>query len=244
MSNGSRFDFPDVLSFLKLTQPSSAIATFSTRHRAYLIISTAIYLLSNNLVHPDSLSVSSTHTSFFETLDSVFAEMPIRHRLASVRAAFEALLSMAGVLKQRFAFKSLVEIGAGKGWLANSTKGHEYLCHAVCMDLDEVVKMLLESGCRPDRLARLANKKTTAIVEALERKKIESVKLLLENCDLNRQFQHNSGIFVTNFTVSIQRMHGLDEIVFDQGISLFLNAGADINSLLHEDLSDPDQTPD
>ncbi|KAG8162811.1 hypothetical protein KVR01_007289 [Diaporthe batatas] len=237
-SNESVFQLSDLFSSLTITRSSSALATFTAQHRPYITLSMAIYLLSNNISSPGRLK-NSGHTGFFENLDSTLKEMPARHirsllqsRLPSVRAAFEALLSISGTLKQPFAFKSLVQIGIGNGWLATSTQGHELLCHAVCMDLDEVVQMLLEIGCRPDGLLRLKDFRTTAIIEALKRRKIHCTQLLLKHCDINTcsNFRLESHISTTSFTFFLSRMNDLDEMLFDQGIRLFLDAGADINS--------------
>lgn len=242
ISNGSVFQFSDQFSSLTIRHPSAFLATFSTRDRAAITISIAIYLLSNNLVQPKSPTMLSNHSHFFEALDSVFAEIPGRHlrallqsRLASVRAAFEALLNISGVLKQEFAFKSLVEIGAGNNWLANPTQGHRYLYHAVCMDLDEVVQQLLESGCRQDEVIRFGSgfpPDTTALVKALERRNLQCVQLLLKFCDVNSQLQSGEYLFVTSFTFFIRKTCHFDETLFGQGIKLFLDVGADINSLL------------
>lgn len=196
-----------------LTQPSAALAVFSSQSRAYITVTMAIYLLSNNLVDPYSIH---PHREFFETLDSVFAEIPAKHLrallqscLANDRAAFEALLNISGVLKQPFAFKSLVEIGTSNNWLSISARGHEYLYHAVCMDLGEVVQKLLESGCHPDKPLRSGNNfydHTTPIVTALERRQIRWFQLLLKHCDVKSSSQFQDPLIkCTYFNFFIQR---------------------------------------
>lgn len=240
----SVFHLCDLFTSLTLTQPSAAIEAFGTRSKAYVIVSMAIYLLSNNLVDPYH---TYPHGHFLKTLDSVFAEIPARHlrvllqsRLANVRAAFEALLRISGVLKQPFAFKSLVDIGIGNNWLSNYAHGHEALYHAVDMNLDEVVQLLLENGCRPDMLVETrtsGDHYTTPVVTALRRRNFQCVQLLLKHCHVNgllgSQFQiRYTGL--TSFTFFIQKSCHFDEMLFGQGIKLFLDAGADINSLLRE----------
>lgn len=190
--NESVFHRSDLFTSLTLTQPSAAIEAFGTRSKAYVTVSMAIYLLSNNLAGPYSVH---PHGEFFETLDSVFAEIPASHlrallqsRLANVRAAFEALLDISGVLKQPFAFKSLLKIGTENNWLSISERGHKYLYHAICMDLDEVVQRLLESGCRPDVPSvsgTSIDDRSTPMVAALKRRNIRCVQLLLKHCAVN-----------------------------------------------------------
>lgn len=251
-SNESVFYLSDQLSCLTITQPSLDLAAFSERHRAYITLSVAIYLLSNNFVYVDYMGESSVHRGFFETLDSVFKEMPacqlralLHSRLASVRAAFEALLSISGHSKQHYAFKSLVEIGASNNWLAITTRGHRYLYHAVGMGLDEVVQQLLKIGCRPEGIVKIPGSRTTAIILALKRHNIPCAKLLLKHCDVNKPF-----LFpyrgITSFTLFIEEMSHLDDMLFEQGMKLFINAGADLDSLLGskqtllEDLDHPE----
>lgn len=248
IQNESVFHLCDLFTSFTLTQPSAAVAAFGARSRAYITMAMAIYLLSNNLVDPYSPYI---HRGIFETLDSVFADIPARHlrallqsRLANVRAAFEALLNISGVLKQPLAFKFLVEIGTGNNWLSISARGHEYLYHAVCMDLDEVVQQLLERGCHPDKPVGTGHDvedPTTPIITALERRNIRCLQLLLKHCDVNSNSQfdaHSNHQFrwllygYTSFTFFIQRTYDFDEMLFGQGIKLFLDAGADINSLL------------
>lgn len=244
ISGESVFQLSDLFAFLTITKSSAALTTFGAQGRAYITVSMAIYLLSNNFAKPGDLEeVSSVHRAFFETLDSVFKETPARHlrdilqsRLASVRATFEALLDIAGILRHQFAFETLVNIGIGNDWLAISAQGHQYLYHAVCMDLNEVVQRLLDSGCRPANFANAGRGTiTTAIVAALERRNILCVELLLKHCDINTPFLSNCYHSVTSFTLLIQKAYCFDETLLGQGIKLFLDAGADINSALGED---------
>lgn len=243
VSDESVFQLSDLFAFSTITKSSAALATFGARGRAYITVSMAIYILSNNLEGYELGEVSPVHREFFETLDSVFKETPARHlrdllqsRLASVRATFEALLDVAGILRHRFAFKTLVNIGTGNNWLARSAQGHQYLYHAVCMDLNEVVQQLLDSGCRPAKLAHADWRTiTTAIVAALERRNIQCVELLLKYCDINTPFHSLHYHSITSFTFFIQKAYYLDETLFCSGIKSFLDAGADINSPLGKD---------
>lgn len=243
VSDESVFQLSDLFAFSTITNSSAPLTTFGTRGRAYITVSMAIYLLSNGFVEPTYFEEASfVHRAFFQTLESVFKETPARHlrdllqsRLASVRAAFEALLNIAGILKHHFAFKTLVDIGIGNNWLARSAQGHQYLYHAVCMDMNEVVHQLLDSGCRPNKFARADQRTiTTAIVAALERRNIQCVELLLKHCDINTPFQYGYDN-VTSFTFFIHKACYLDEMLFGQGIRSFLDAGADINSPLGYD---------
>lgn len=241
VSDDSVFHFTDLLSSLIITQLSAALSIFSVQQKTSIAIVVAIYLLSNNLVFIDDINMSG-HRGFFETLDSIFAEIPagqlealLQSRLATVRAAFEALLRIAGRLKQRVAFKSLVEIGTKARWINNSRDGHRLLYFAVCMDLDDIVKQLVEIGCRPETYV-YEEEEISAIIEALKRQNIYCAQLLLKNCDVNKQFLRMHGSFprATSFTLFIEysSRENLDEMRIGQGIKLFLDAGADINSLL------------
>lgn len=243
VSDESVFQLSDLFAFSTITNSSATLATFGARGRAYITVSMAIYLLSNNLESYRLGEVLPAHREFFQTLESVFKETPARHlrdllqsRLASVRAAFEALLDIAGILRHHFAFKTLVDIGTGNNWLARSAQGHQYLYHAVCMDLNEVVQKLLESNCYPDKLAHASRyTRTTAMVAALERRNIQCVELLLKRCDINTSFHSLHYHSITSFTFFIQKAYHLDEMLFGQGIKLFLDAGADINSPIGKD---------
>lgn len=240
-SDNSVFQLSDMFAFSTITKSPAALTTFGARGRAYITVSMAIYLLSNNFAGYKLGELSPTHREFFETLDSVFKGIPARplrdllqSRLASVRATFEALLDIAGILRHHFAFKTLVNIGIGNNWLARSAQGHQYLYHAVCMDLNEVVQQLLYSGCRPAELAQVGQRTfTTAIIAALERRNVQCVELLLNHCDINSPVYHS----ITSFTFFIQKAYYLGETLFGQGIKLFLDAGADLNSVLGQDMN-------
>lgn len=241
VSNERLFYLSDLLSPLVIRPSSAALVRFGIRDRAYIAVSMAVYILSNNFVGPCFDLLSSDHRSFFESLDSTFREMPARHlrailqsHLDSVRAAFEAWLIVSGKLEQSFAFKSLVEIGIENNWLSISARGHEYLYYAVCMGLDGIVQKLLESGCRPNKVVfdSTVVDDTTAIIGALERQNIECVQLLLQHCDVNSQVQIESQPPITSFAFFIEHTWHFDETLRGQGISLFLDAGADINNLL------------
>lgn len=236
-SNNSNFLASGLLSSLIITSSPVTLERFCVQGEAYIKLAMAIYLLSNNLVDIFDIE-SSVYRRLFEILDSILAEIPSRciqallqSNLSTVRAAFEALIRIAGLLEQRVAFESLAEIGIRNKWLASSAYGHDLLFHAVRMGLDDVVQQLVQNDCRPDGYVVLPRSgKTTAIIEALERHNMPCIQLLLKTCQVNEKF----GIYpkVTHFTLFIENTHRLDEMRICQGIKLFLDAGADINSPL------------
>lgn len=226
---------------LILNLPSDAPAT-PTSQGAYIFLSMAIYLLSNHHVHPRNLL--SSHEKLFRTLDSVFETMPLSHlqallqsRLASIRAAFESLLIISGICEQRLVFKVMVDIGISNDWLAISAMGHNYLTYAASMNMVDSIQKLLDHGCHPDSIQmHKGNLPTTAIVRALERGNTQCAQLLLDRRDVNSPLDTSMPGWehLTDFDLFVLNLHKDDNIfddnIFEQGLELFVDAGANLTS--------------
>lgn len=180
------------------------------------------------------------HDDIFEILDLVFDAVPgeylaalLHERLASIRAAYETLLDLAGQHKQRDAFRILVQIGATQGWLAMlaiSRQGHLLLYYAASMNLVSVLRTLLDHGCRPDSLlpALCTYDFPTAIVAALKCGNVRCAELLLDCCDVNKKT--GSG-FQTNFENFLMHLGDIGALT-ESGLKMFIRAGADLERLI------------
>lgn len=172
----------------------------------------------------------------FSKLDLVLAAVPgkyledlLHSRLASIKAAFEALIILSGLHKQPQAFKTLVELGASYGWLAVSAKAQEFLIFAASMDLICSTQTLLDNGCRPDSLTPENNDcwGTTAIIKAMKCGNFRCAHLLLKHCDVNKAIQPYE--LATNFDYFLLHCHGCGKL-FQKGLKMFVEAGADLDA--------------
>lgn len=212
--------------------PSNDLSTFTSQQN-YIQLFMVIYLLSNNLQRH-----FSENDELFGNLDSVFATVPaklleslLHRRLASIRAAFETFLELAGAHNQRDAFQFLLKVGATYGWLAISAKGHLFLFYAASMNLASAVRTLLDNGCRPDswnfRHPNFSFEKLS-IVEALICGHLRCAQLLLERCDVDKILGWDADFPATNFEYFLYRLDDMGEFS-ETGLKLFLHAGADLN---------------
>lgn len=223
--------------------PSKRALVHSTSHKNYVMFFTVIYLLSNNLVpwHMVSDFHGNDYSHLFQTLDSVFAAVPIeylenliRERLASIRAAFETLLIITGRFKQKSAFQLLLRIGFRYDWIAISVWSSQLLHYAVSMDLDDALQILLGKHCRPD-LGKIffdhsKDFHSTAINEALRRGNLRAMHLLLDCGDV--------GALLSTDIISHEKLSNFDCFLFgfdnddenlQYGLNSFIRAGADVN---------------
>lgn len=197
-----------------------------------------IYVVSNNLVY------ESADAELLRNLDSVFAAVPSKYleallyrRLASIRAAFEALLDLAGRYSQRDAFQMLLKIGATYGWLSIPAKGHIFLFYAASMNLVSAVRTLLDSRCLPDLKTpgrAVQHRCLPAIVEALRCGNLQCAQLLLERYDVNKRVE--LWLPATNFELFIQKLHEIGKLS-ERGLALFLQTVADLDKPIKEHMS-------
>lgn len=177
-----------------------AHATPTNQSQAYLFLSMAIYLFSNNLVEMTCLADS--YFALFAKLDTVFElvsqevfQALLQSRLASIRVAGEKLLLVAGRCKQVRFFRILIDFGFADGWIDGlSWRGPDYLWCAASMGLEDVVQRLLTKGCRPDqRLVSIngyrLSRPQSVIDAAIENHHFECGQILLRYCDVNRPLQ-------------------------------------------------------
>lgn len=165
----------------------------------------------------------------FRNLDLIFAAVPgkspqnlLHSRLASIRAAFEALVRLSEDNNQPQAFEFLIKVGFTYGWLNISRDAQYLLMFAASMDLIHTLQTLLENGCRPDSRAR----DKTAIVVALECRNFRCAQLQFRCCDVNREI-HPGGM--TNFDYFLKHLDVRSQL-FETGLELFIQAGADIDA--------------
>lgn len=224
--------------------PSKRALVHSTSHNNYVMFFTVIYLLSNKLVpwHIIFDFQDNDHSHLFQALDLVFAAVPIeyledliRERLASIRAAFEALLIITGRFKQQSAFQLLLRIGFRYDWIAISVWSSQLLYYAVSMDLDDALQMLLEKHCRPDvgKIFYDWSKSchSTAINEALRRGNLRAMHLLLDCGDVGALLSTDRDPYpekLSNFDCFLFGFHN-DEENLQCGLNAFIRAGADVN---------------
>lgn len=196
-----------------------------------------IYAVSNNLVQ------RSAHPELLHNLDSIFADVPgkylealLHRRLASIRAAFETFLDLAGQYKQRDAFQFLVKMGATYNWLAVSERGHILLIYAASMGLGSTIRALMDNGCHPDMWAPSSNADSlhrTALVEALNCGYLRCAHLLLKRCDVNKPIRFKSPM--TNFEYFLKDLGDIGKLS-ESGLKLLLEAGADLNKTIVDEL--------
>lgn len=189
-----------------------------------------VYAISNKI------RLFSEHYKIFENLDALLEAVPGKYLdallikpLASVRAAFETSLDLAGEYKQPDAFRFLVKVGATHRWLAISAKGHMFLFYAASMNLVSTLQMLLNLGCRPDSsitYCHLNSIHQTAIVKALSCGNSRCAQLLLQSCDVNKQIQF--AYPKTNFEHFLRDLGDIGELS-GSGLKLFVQAGADLD---------------
>lgn len=228
-----------------------ALATPANHMQAYVFLSMAIYLFSNNLV--DEWDPGQCYCNLFAKLDIVFALIPQEHlqvllksRLSSIRAAWEQFLIVAGLCKQARFFRTMVDVGFANHWFSVSVSemGHEYLWLAASMGLTGVIRRLLSIGCRPDQgVVDYFEVESTGsvIVDALNNSEIECAHLLLKDCEVNRLLGRNPQDAryydeVTTFQI-FSRQHLSSSKDWSEYLQMFVNADANLDAaFISEDL--------
>lgn len=216
------------------------LATPANNLQAYVFLSMAIYLFSNNLV--DEWSLLTYRDRFFSKLDAVFKCIPrnnlqalLRSRLSSIRAAWEELLIVAGWCKQVDFFRVMIEVGLTNCWVAVHKMGHTYLSLAASMGLTDVIQRLLSEGCRPDDWPIVRDLPWTkyAILEALINGHRECARLLLESCDVNRPLRNDCSSNFEDFIEWYSSYEGKrsQNPVGIRGLQMFVEAGADLDAV-------------
>lgn len=222
-------------------------ATPASHYKAYIYLSMAVYLFSNNLLELRMLDgiCEPEQIRLVESLDAVFAAIPQRHlqallhsRLASIRAAWEKFLIAAGRFKQPQVFKILVHLGILHNWFAGSRLGHDYLYFAASMNLVDIIQTLLGAGCRPDkRVVEFGGSddpsSKSAITYALQCGHIRCAELMLKRCDVNAQLKDWPNPTLSNWGYFVHSL-GYIETTLERGLELFLEAGADVDLSLYD----------
>lgn len=228
-----------------LLWPPSTDLTTSTSHKNYAKFFTVIYLLSNKFVDIHTVIFPTRRKAeedLFRQLDLILGAVPVDYldnlihsRLASTRAAYETLLLLVGYFNQPRAFQIMIKIGLRYHWIAIPVQNHQLLYYAVSMNLDNVVRLLLDNGCRPDlgKVNRSTSdchqRSPTAICEALRRRDLECLHLLLDCCDVNTTVYGSSPRErLSNFDCFLVNFHN-DEEYLEQGLIAVIRAGANVN---------------
>lgn len=194
-------------------------------------LSMVIYLLSNRLVtrvssspHEASLSTILQMTFTFVSR-RVFINL-FHSRLPSIKAGWEKLLLGAQELMNEEAFRCLISVGIENEWLEIHERGHEYIFSAAKMNCSDILCDLIARGCRADSCPRSCFQ-DSMIVETLKNGNIDCATLLIENCDVNYEFDLDE-YGSTHFAMFIM---AFDDTKPDHlhCLELFLHQGANVD---------------
>lgn len=210
---------------------------FDSHHHLFIVI----YLLSNSHLQIKLHSLDEYEVGLEEIVEMIFTFVSRRvllalfqSRLPSIKAAWEKLLIGAGYSKNQEAFRVLITAGMENDWLDETTRGHEHLYNAVRSNCADLVEALLARGCRADsscapRYASLLVQCASAITEALRNSDLDCARLLIQNCDVNREFVFPIwGNTPTNFVVFIANFDG-NQSCHRHCLDYFLEQGADVD---------------
>lgn len=118
----------------------------------------------------------------------------LRSHLPSIKAAWEKLLRGAQRLKNEEAFRLLISVGIENDWLDKHDKGQEYPYSAARMNCSDILRALIARGCRADSYPRWCFYESgSIIVETLQNGNLTCARLLIQNCDVNHEFQIGGG---------------------------------------------------
>lgn len=155
-------------------------------------LSMIIYLLSNSLVRvysfPHEANLSTILQMTFTFVSRRVLKDLFHSRLLSIKAAWEKLLRGAQELMNEEAFRCLISVGMENDWLKIHEKGHEYLFSAAQMNCSDILCDLIDRGCRADSYPDWLLLEESIILETLKNGNIDCVTLLIENCDVNHEF--------------------------------------------------------
>lgn len=158
------------------------VSISAARLQRTYFISTAMYLLSNNLHHrEDDDKGLEIFCSILERDPRQTFEL-LHSRLPSTRAAWYALLCHSAMIHRKDTFRLLIDIGIRNAWLDSQLPVGFLLRHAVKMDCHDTVKQLVtlcRSGC--DSWVPYLN----TMISAIRHGKTESARILVEHCNLS-----------------------------------------------------------
>lgn len=149
----------------------------------------------------------------------------LQSRLPSIEASCETLLISAGLFNNREAFKVLIRAGIDTNWLNEEVRGHELLFYAAEINCADIVEVLLARGCRADT-GLAVYQSQTAITIAILKGNLDCAKLLIQNCDVNRELP--PPWITTNFSSFIE-IFGGTKLDHHRCLDIFLQQGADVD---------------
>ena len=207
----------------------------------YHFLLRAMFSLSNNLIISEW-----SHKEREELLETLFSRISTRtlltllnNDLPTIRAAWEALIDLSYLHKWRNAFSQLIDVGLKrKDWI--NPKKHEFLSIAASFGSLDVVQKLLNIGARPDHPVD-DTYLDVAISRAVHARSLSCARVLIQNCDVNRiinerERRSNFVVFLrsnyipTGIKDEVPNIH-LDIRVQDEVLRMFLDAGADVDSI-------------
>lgn len=222
---------------------------FDSHHHLF----TVIYLLSNCHLRIDpfeeEFALFEDEVDLVEVVEMLFTFVSrpvlltlLQSRLPSIKAAWETLLIGSTYCKNKDAFRILITAGIENDWLDEPFRGHQHLYNAVQSNCADLIDALLARGCRTDSscapaCARNFLQRTSAIMAALTKGDLTCAKVLIQNCDVNREFEFPLWRNMTsNFVIFIANFDG-NEFSHHQCLDYFLERGADVDYELN--LRDP-----
>lgn len=223
---------------------------------SYHYLSMIIYLLSNDHVdirmsdeEPRTEWEAERAEDFAGMLEIIFGLVSrcvllalLHTRLPSIKTAWQTLLRGAGVLKNKEAFRILISAGMDNDWLDQTSRGHEYLYHAVQNDCADIIDVLLKRGCRsysskaysPRECSSYGyssfdfTKQGSAIKAALDNGKLDYTMLLIQHCDFDPLHSRLPGSAATNFLEFIVQFDDTNPD-HHRCLDFFLEQGADVD---------------
>ncbi|KAH8756598.1 ankyrin repeat-containing domain protein [Diaporthe sp. PMI_573] len=202
---------------------------FDSHHYLCMVI----YMLSNNHLHPHShgKGVPELKTILEITFKLVSRRVLLallQSRLQSIKAAWEKLLFGAGLFWNQEAFRLLISVGMDNDWLEEAARGHEYLYFAVQNGCADLVDTLVARGCRADSSCGYYQG-LSAIVAALNNGDLDCAILMIQHCDVNREFQFASSLNKSTNFIEFIKHFDEDDADYVHCLSHFLQHGADVD---------------
>lgn len=194
-----------------------------------------VYLLSNNMIDTDE---NPAEVGMSEVLEMTFTFVSrrllvalLRILLPSIKAAWEKLLLGAQELMNKEAFRFLIRVGMDNDWLDEYHQGHEYLFSAAQMNCSDILDALIARGCRADSYPSWCYRESI-ILETLESGNLDCARLLIQNCDVNLEFD----VGIHRSTHFAQFIMAFDETRPDHlhCLELCLKQGADVDYKIDE----------
>lgn len=207
-------------------------------------MSTTIYLLSNRLVDMEGEAlVSLLETLRYRIHLSLLLAM-FKTPLPALRAAWEVLIRFEETARFGTLFDLLVDVGIQNEWLNVERMGHDYLYYAVRAKCFDAVGKLLIHGCRAD--SGWLHEKNSAILKAIQGGHLTTAKLLMQYCDVNRDFifyRDPASLGQSNKFAMFMYQYQKDDPNHQRGLQLFFKHGAQSDAPWFDSPFEPRRNP-